>query len=83
VDEIVRGNPEIKVVLPILAPGLVDLQVNGYHGVDFNDPVLTPALVRKVSRELLSLGVCKYFPTLITGPKERISASLKCLSVIA
>jgi len=80
VDEIVRGNPEIKVVLPILAPGLVDLQVNGFQGIDFNAPDLTGALVRKVSREMLSIGVSKYYPTLITGPIERISASLKILA---
>ena len=80
VDEFIRSDPQIKVVLPILAPGLVDLQVNGYQGMDFNDPDLTPTLVRKVSREMLSLGVSKYFPTLITGPVERISASLKILA---
>lgn len=22
--------------LPIIAPGLVDLQINGFHGIDFN-----------------------------------------------
>ena len=48
--------------------------------MDFNDPDLTPDMVRKVSRELLSTGVVSYFPTLITGPVERISASLKILA---
>ena len=80
VDEFVHSDPEVRAVLPVLAPGLVDLQVNGYMGVDFNDPVLTADMVRKVSLELLTTGVVSYFPTLISGPAERISASLKILA---
>lgn len=80
VDEYVKSEPEIKAVLPVLAPGLVDLQVNGYRGVDFNDPNLTAEMIRIVSRELLLTGVVSYFPTMITGPVERISASLKILA---
>jgi len=26
--------------LPIIAPGYVDLQINGYSGIDFNTPLL-------------------------------------------
>jgi N-acetylglucosamine-6-phosphate deacetylase len=54
--------------------------VNGYKGVDFNAPDLTPENIRKVSSELLSIGVSTYFPTLITGPADRVSASLKTLA---
>lgn len=79
VDKFIPSDPEIKAVLPVLAPGLVDLQVNGYRGVDFNAPNLTPDMVRKVSRELLSTGVVSYLPTLITGPADRVSATLKTL----
>ena len=35
VDEYVRSEPEVKAVLPVLAPGLVDLQVNGFSGGGF------------------------------------------------
>ncbi len=80
VDEAIQNEPDIKAVLPVLAPGLVDLQVNGYKGVDFNAPDLTPEKIQKVSSELLSLGVITYFPTLITGPSDRVSTSLKTLA---
>ncbi len=62
--------------LPVVAPGLVDLQINGYRGVDFNDPELTPEQIEKTSEELLLTGVFTYYPTLITGSPEKISSLL-------
>src|SRR4051812_36653919 len=35
--------------LPLIAPGLVDLQVNGFAGIEFNDPELTIEKVRQVA----------------------------------
>jgi N-acetylglucosamine-6-phosphate deacetylase len=63
-----------------LSHGLVDLQVNGYRGYDFNADTLTVAAVGELTRELLLTGVTSYAPTLITGPAER---SLHILEVIA
>ncbi len=80
VDESVYRNPESRAELPVIAPGLVDLQVNGFMGVDFNAPDLTPEMIRKASVELRSMGIASYFPTLITGPVDRISASLLSLA---
>ncbi len=62
--------------LPVVAPGLIDLQINGYRGVDFNDPELTPEQIEKASAELLLTGVFTYYPTLITGSLEKISSLL-------
>ena len=62
--------------LPVVAPGLTDLQINGYNGEDFNDRELTPAQIEKASEELLRAGIGTYYPTLITGSKEKISALL-------
>ncbi len=62
--------------LPVVAPGLIDLQINGYRGVDFNDPDLRPEQIEKASEELLLTGVFTYYPTLITGTPEKISSSL-------
>lgn len=66
--------------LPVVAPGLVDLQVNGFMGIDFNDPGLTVEQVGKASEELLRSGITGYFPTLITGPVERITSLLGIFS---
>lgn len=69
-----------RVGLPVIAPGLLDLQVNGYRGIDFNAEKLTGEMVRKASRELEAIGVLNFYPTLITGPLERVSASLEILA---
>lgn len=51
--------------LPI--PGFVDLQVNGYRGVDFSSPELTPESCADTCRELLSSGTAAFLPTVITS----------------
>jgi N-acetylglucosamine-6-phosphate deacetylase len=76
-SRITRGEKE---KLPVIAPGLVDLQVNGFMGVDFNDGSLTSDQVEKASLELIRRGVTTYLPTLITGPTERTSIILKVLA---
>lgn len=49
------------------SPGLFDLQVNGYAGVDFNDPAVTPEDVRRAADAMLATGVTRFLPTLITS----------------
>ena len=49
-----------------VAPGLIDIQINGFVGVDFSGPNLTVEDVRKVTKALWKEGVTSYFPTVIT-----------------
>ncbi len=35
--------------LPLVAPGFVDLQINGYRGIEYNDPALSIEQVREVA----------------------------------
>lgn len=65
--------------LPFIGPGLIDLQVNGINGVDFNDPDLTVEGMKNATHYLLSQGVTGFFPTLITNSDENI---LKILGTI-
>lgn len=64
----------------IIAPGLTDLQVNGYSGLDLNTDPLLPETVRDISVKLWSEGVTTFFPTIITNSSERIQ---NYVSVIA
>ncbi len=60
-----------KALRPISPPhGFVDLQVNGFLGLNFSDPGLTPAHIRTITRELIARGTLAYCPTLITSPLD-------------
>ena len=62
----------------IAAPGFVDLQVNGFGGVDLLEA--DAAGVGEVGEQLLRTGVTAYQPTLISGPEERIRAALQAIA---
>jgi len=58
-----------------LAPGFIDLQVNGFLGVDFNDPKCTPEQIARTIRGLFATGVTRFYPTVITGsPADMLDA---------
>lgn len=58
---------------PYIAPGLFDLQVNGYGGVWFSNTALTPAQVIEAIRPYFSFGVTRLFPTLVTNSFEGLA----------
>jgi N-acetylglucosamine-6-phosphate deacetylase len=63
-----------------LAPGLVDLQVNGYAGHDFNAAETGPETVVAVAHALRAQGVTTFAPTLITASHERIARALRVIA---
>jgi N-acetylglucosamine-6-phosphate deacetylase len=65
---------------PHLAAGLIDLQVNGFRGLDFNDGRLTPARVAKLTRMMTDLGVTTYLPTLITASRASLLSALAAIA---
>jgi len=54
----------------ILAPGLIDLQVNGCYGVDFAHA--QPDEWRAAARRLPETGVTAFLPTLMSAPLDRL-----------
>jgi N-acetylglucosamine-6-phosphate deacetylase len=50
--------------------GFIDLQVNGFGGIDFASPGLTPEEIVLVTRELVHQGTVKFLPTIISSPPE-------------
>ncbi|HXG75661.1 MAG TPA: N-acetylglucosamine-6-phosphate deacetylase [Gaiellaceae bacterium] len=61
----------------IAAPGFLDLQVNGFAGVDFLEADADG--YRRAGRALLETGVTAYLPTFITASEERLLAALRAL----
>ncbi|XP_055588340.1 N-acetylglucosamine-6-phosphate deacetylase [Uranotaenia lowii] len=70
-DERLQADEQIDCGGAILAPGFIDLQINGGYGVDFSNDIHTvEAGVQKVSKGLLAHGVTSFCPTLVTSPPE-------------
>ncbi len=66
------GGEDLRV-----APGLIDIQINGYDGVDFNDPDTGAEQIAAAARKLWRTGVTAFCPTIITESFDHIS---KCIS---
>lgn len=64
-------------------PGLVDLQVNGFGGIDFNTPDLTPDRVVAALDRMEDTGVTRSLPTLITSSTEDFLASARVIARVA
>ena len=65
--------------LPWLAPGFVDLQINGYGGQEFNDFELDVEKVAGLSRAIDSHGVTRYCPTTTTQSFELLQHAFQTI----
>ena len=59
----------------VAAPGFLDLQVNGFGGIDFLDS--DAAGYRRAGEALLETGVTAYLPTFITTAEEQLLAAVE------
>jgi len=64
---------------PFVAPGLFDLQVNGYGGVWFSDRSLTREQVLAAIVPYFAHGMTRLCPTLITNSFEALSAGFTAI----
>jgi N-acetylglucosamine-6-phosphate deacetylase len=64
-------------------PGLFDIQVNGFGGIDFNTPDLTSDSVGDALVRMRATGVTRCLPTLITSSDEQFAACARVLSRMA
>ena len=68
-------RPDVRLPDGILAPGLIDLQVNGCFGIDFADAAVDGWNL--AARRLAETGVTAFLPTLVTAPLEELVAGLR------
>ncbi len=81
--EILNGddaNEESSNQLPYIGPGLMDLQINGIDGIDFNNNSLTREDILAATKYLLTNGITTFFPTIITNSDESVTKILGTLA---
>src|SRR5262245_53928361 len=66
--------------LPLVAPGLVDLQINGFGGIEFNDRELTIEKVRQVALSQDPFGVTAFLATCTTDSHEVLRHALATIA---
>ena len=69
--------------LPFISPGFVDIQVNGFAGVDFSSPDLEAEKAISVLPALWSSGVTTFCPTLITNSLSMLARNFAILEQAA
>jgi N-acetylglucosamine-6-phosphate deacetylase len=77
IAEIVAGPADETVWL---APGFIDLQVNGYRGCDLNAATIDSDVVIALVDRLAATGVTTFLPTIITAQEERIVEALRAIA---
>jgi len=88
VVEVAAEDGRIAAIEPIqgaedglwIASGLIDIQVNGFAGIDLNADSVTPDDVSAMVRALWSAGVTLCCPTITTGSAERMLRSLRAVA---
>ena len=68
--------------MQIQFPGFFDLQVNGFAGVDFNEPC-TPEQLQHAIAAQRATGVTQFLPTLITSSLEHFASCARALTNFA
>jgi N-acetylglucosamine-6-phosphate deacetylase len=79
-ETILSVTPAVETSAFYLAPGFIDLQVNGFAGVDYNHPRTPHEEIARSLRAQFATGVTRLYPTVITGAPAEM---LECLRNLA
>jgi len=63
-----------------IAPGLFDIHINGFAGVDFQDPALTADDLARATREQLRHGTTQFLVTIVSEAHDRMAACFRAVS---
>jgi N-acetylglucosamine-6-phosphate deacetylase len=63
-----------------LSPGWIDVQVNGFAGVDYCSPDTPVEEIARSVHVIFSTGVTRFFPTVITGSVDGMAGAIRNLA---
>ncbi|MCU1258933.1 MAG: N-acetylglucosamine 6-phosphate deacetylase [Bryobacterales bacterium] len=65
-----------------ICPSFIDIQVNGFAGVDYNSPATPASEILRSIEVIRSTGVARFLPTVITGGPDDMLGALRNLARI-
>lgn len=65
--------------LPCVSYGFVDIQVNGYNGLDYSSGDFSADQIRSLIEILARHGVTQHFPTIISSTNEEMKRSVRII----
>lgn len=74
------ASSQVAGACPWIAPGFVDVQVNGYDGQEFSSQTLTAEKVAAIVRRHYAFGVTGICPTLTTNSIAALSHGLQAIA---
>src|SRR5258708_7066474 len=84
---VITFNGNVESVRPVparssmwIAPGWVDIQVNGFAGVDYNSPATPHEEIARSIQVQYAAGMTRFYPTVITGSPDDMLGALKNLA---
>ncbi len=75
-----RVEPAAEAADRYVSPGWIDIQVNGFAGVDYNRGDTPPDEIARSIGAQRETGVTCFYPTVITGSRENMLGSLRNLA---
>src|SRR5262245_36742871 len=74
------NRPERSALGSMECDAFCDLQVNGFAGIDFNDPATDESRFQEAAAAIERTGVTRFLATLISAPLDRFAACAKVLT---
>lgn len=74
--EIIKSDDKLS----FIAPGFIDIQVNGYKGIDYSSPSLKVEDIEKLIYFLAPSGTVMHVPTIVTNSQKLICQNLKTIA---
>jgi N-acetylglucosamine-6-phosphate deacetylase len=71
---------EAAASLPWIAPGFIDIQINGYGGQEFSAADLTVEKVAEIVRAVAGFGVAKLLPTATTHSPDTLAHAMRTVA---
>ena len=75
--EAVEASADEQSRLPWIAPGLIDMQLNGYRGQEFSSDQLTVEAIAAIVDATAPMGVTGFLPTLTTNTLDTLTFALR------